>query len=69
MEIKVLEVKRNGVKNYITKEVPDDYFEQKTETVYDENITLLKETKADKTQLENMWEEMASAYTSGVNSI
>ena len=69
MLIEVMEVKRGGIKQRVQKEVADDYFDNKVTVEDDSNIALLKESKADKSDIEAMWQEMAHAYSSGVNSI
>ena len=43
--------------------------EETPEPTLDDRVTTLEDTKADKTDVENIWDELAAAYTEGVNSI
>lgn len=70
MDIDVLVVKRGGTEEFVKMDVPDNYFDPKPEEPsLDERVTDLETNKADKSEIDNIWTELAAAYTEGVNSI
>ena len=69
MEIDVLVVKRGGTEEFVKMDVSDSYFDIVKEPTTEQRISTLESTKADKTDVDNIWTELAAAYTEGVNSI
>ena len=53
--------------NHYLETLPEP--EPEPEPTLDDRVTTLEDTKADKTDVENIWDELAAAYTEGVNSI
>ena len=69
MEISVQVVKANGESHAVNKTVDDDWYQDKRKPIeYGVSQDSL-DSKADKTELQAIWDEMAEAYTNGVNSI
>ena len=69
MEINAVLIKSNGETETVTRTVPDDWYSAGTEEVSDTDISDALSEKADRADLQAIWDEMAEAYTNGVNSI
>jgi hypothetical protein len=52
---------------YTLELIPED--EPEPTTTLEDRVTNLETPKADKADVENIWNELAAAYTEGVNSI
>ena len=57
------------INGYVEIEVNGKRVYKKIDTELDQKVTALETSKADKTDVENIWDELAPAYTEGVNSI
>ena len=57
------------INGYVEIEVNGKRVYKKIDTELDQKVTALETSKADKTDVENIWDELAAAYTEGVNSI